>query len=314
MDGRVSEGVGYGKTILFGEHFVVYGKPAIASAIGSKTIAKVSDSDVFEFIDDRPETPGYKEKKSGEIQRQIEALLKHFKIDVEKRPLKIVLEGNLECNSGVGASAALAASISRALNQHLNLGMNDEGINEAAYIAEEAGSGTPSGIDNTCSVYGGFIVFQKNVSGGRNRIEKISVETPVEIVMAGSGITQETKKVVEDVRNMREREPELFERIFKDYDEIFSRAKKAVDVMDLKELGGLMNRNQTLLEEMTLSCPEIEEILEATREAGAYGAKLTGTGRGGSVIALTPGKGLQDRVSDAIEEIGYKTFKTSLGV
>ena len=187
------QGQGFGKTILFGEHFVVYGLQGIASGLGNKTVAKVEKAEKFEFIDSRPETPGYKEKKKDEIQRQLDALIKHFKLDVEKNPIKITLEGNLICNSGVGASAALAASISRALNEMLELKMSDEEINEVAYIAECAGSGPASGIDNTCSVYGGFITFEKNLSGGPNKIGTLSVSKPIEMVLASTGITQETK-------------------------------------------------------------------------------------------------------------------------
>ena len=285
--------------LLFCEHFVVYRVPAVASAIGNKTVAKVEDSQEFSFIDNRPETPGYKTKKKDEISRQVEALRKHFNLD-SKRPVKIMLSGDLVCASGVGASAALAASISRALNEHFKLNLSDEEINKAAYVAEEAGSGTPSGIDNTCSVYGGFIVFQKNLAGGSNRIEKLSTKKPIEIVMANSGITQETKKVVEDVKRLKEADPKKFERIFADYQKVFDGGLNAIKNGDLTKLGTLMDENQRILAEMTLSCREVDEIIKAAKNAGALGVKLTGTGRGGSVIALTPGENLQNKVAAAI--------------
>ncbi|MBM3308887.1 MAG: mevalonate kinase, partial [Candidatus Altiarchaeales archaeon] len=276
----MSVGHGYGKTILFGEHFVVYGLPAVASALGVKTTAVVEDSPKFEFNDNRPETPGYKAKKRDEIQRQVDALKEYFRLD-EKKPVKITLSGDLVCASGVGASAALAASIARALSAHLNLNLSDEEINDAAYIAEEAGSGTPSGIDNTCAVYGGFIVFKKNLAGGKNDITPIKVSKPIEIVMASSGITQTTKEVVADVKRLKEENPEQYKKIFNDYQRIVEAGIKAIKSGDLKALGNLMDENQKLLAEMTLSCPEIEKIITAAKNAGAYGAKLTGTGRGG---------------------------------
>ncbi len=309
----MSDGSGFGKTILFGEHFVVYGLPAVASAIGKKTIANVEKSDKFEFIDNRPETPGYKETKKDEIKRQLDAIIRHFNIDVQNNPIKIVLSGDLECASGIGASAALAASISRALNQHLGLGMDDDEINRAAYIVEEAGSGTPSGIDNTCAVHGGFITFEKNLSGGPNKIERLSLPRPVEVVIANTGITKETKEVVADVKKLKENSPEIFGRIFSDYRQIFSDAVVAIKNGNMKKLGILMDRNQQILAEMTLSCPEIEEIISAAKSAGAFGAKLTGTGRGGSVIVLTPWKDLQEKVAKAIEEKGHSVLKTSIG-
>ncbi|MBU0763101.1 MAG: mevalonate kinase [Candidatus Altiarchaeota archaeon] len=302
-------GYGFGKTILFGEHFVVYGLPAIASAISNKTIAEIDSADEFTFIDERPETPGYKVKKKDEIQRQLGALKNHFKKD----NVRIKLSGDLACASGVGASAALAASIARAYNQHLKLNLTDEEINDVAFLAECAGSGKASGIDNTCSVYGGFIIFEKNLPGGKNIMEKIPVDKPINIVMASSGITQTTKEVVDDVRRLKEKNPEKFGEIFIQYRSVFDEAVNALEAGDNVRLGQLMDANQKLLTEMTLSCHEIDEIISLAKDAGALGAKLTGTGRGGTVIALTPDASIQDDVLAAIQDSGYKAVKTSVG-
>ena len=195
------KGIGFGKTILFGEHFVVYGLPAIASAISDCTLAEVEESEEgLTLIDNRPAAEGYKEVKQGEISRGLELILNFMKIDVDKTPLKITLSGNLECASGIGASAALASSIARALSEHFDLNLNDDQINEIAYEGEKGSAGTPSGVDNTCSTYGGMIVFEKNLVGGPNKIQRIEVLNPFEIVMANTGITQETKEVVADVK------------------------------------------------------------------------------------------------------------------
>ena len=308
------QGTGFGKTILFGEHFVVYGLKGVASGLGNKTIAKIEKAAKFEFLDLRPETPGYKEKKKEEIQRQLDALIKHFKLDVEKQPIKITLEGDLLCNSGVGASAALAVSISRALNKMLGLGMDNEKINEAAYIAECAGSGPASGIDNTCSTYGGFITFEKNLEGGPNKIGKLSVSKPVEMVLASTGITQETKKVVGDVKAKKEADEKWFDKVCKKYSETCEKGLEAIKKEDWKQVGKMMDKNQELLREIDVSCKEIEEIIETGKEAGAIGGKLTGTGRGGYVQLLTPGQELQEKVAKSIEEKGYSTLKTKIGI
>lgn len=311
----MAEGQGFGKTILFGEHFVVYGLPGIASALGSKTIAKAEKSEKFEFIDNRPETPGYKEKKEGEIQRQLDALLKYFNLEKEGNSVKIELSGDLICNSGVGASAALASSISRAINGLLDLGLDDGQINEAAYFAEEGGTGkgSVSGIDNTCATFGGFILFEKNLEGGQNKMERLSVKKPVEIVLASTGITQETKKIVAGVREKKEANEKEFEKIFAGYRATCQSAFDAIKKEDWKRVGTLMDKNQSLLEKIGVSCKEIEEIRKTAKKAGAFGAKLTGTGRGGYVLLLTPGKELQEKVAEAVEETGYTIFRTKIG-
>lgn len=310
----MGEGKGFGKTILFGEHFVVYGLPGIAAAISDYTEARVEPSEKeFAFVDNRPETPGYKETKKDEIKRQLDALQKHFKIDPQKNPLKITLDGNLVCASGIGASAALATSISRALNQMLGLNMNDKEINMAAYVAEEAGSGTPSGIDNTCAVFGGVITFEKNLQGGPNKIALLKIKQPVEIVLANSGITQETKIVVGDVKALKEKKPKEFEKIFKEYRKIFDSALSALEKGDWKKVGKLMNKNHELLQKITVSCKELDKMQKIALKAGALGAKLTGTGRGGLLIALTPEEELQEKVAKALEKAGFACQKTRIG-
>lgn len=309
----MAEGKGFGKTILFGEHFIVYGLPGIASALGDYTTAQIEKSPGFEFVDNRPETPGYKETKKDEINRQVDALLEYFKFDRQTAPFRITLSGSLVCASGVGASAALATSIARAFNQELRLGLSDTQINNVAFLAEEAGSGAPSGIDNTCSVFGCFITFEKNLAGGPNRIDLLKVKKPAEIVLANSGITQETKIVVGDVKALKEKKPEWFQGIVDEYLALYGKAVDAIKIEDWKTVGTLMNKNHELLQKITVSCRELDEMQATALKAGAFGAKLTGTGRGGMLVCLTPGKALQETVAKALDQKGFPTTKTSIG-
>ena len=308
---------GYAKVIMFGEHFVVYGLPGIVAALDSYTTAKVEPGEPgsgLTVIDDRPAVDGYKEKKRGEQDRALELIMNFMKIDTGKNPLKITLEGNLKCVGGRGASAAMATSIARALSEHFGMKLDDDRINEISYEGEKGSAGTPSGIDNTAATYGGLLIFKKNLEGGPNMIEKLSIKEPIEIVLANTGITQDTKEVVADIRNKREQEPEKFKRIFSEYKKVFEEAQSALRDSDLEKLGMLMDKNQELLREMTLSCPEAERIIKTAKESGALGAKLTGTCRGGSLVLLAPGKELQERVAKAIEDIGFETLKTRIGI
>ncbi len=309
----MGEGKGFGKTILFGEHFVVYGLPAIASALGNTTTAKVerNGKEGYELVDDRPETPGYKEKKKGEYEKLIGNVINFMGVE---EGIRITLGGNLVAASGVGASAACAAALARAINDEFQMGWDDEKINKAAYEGEKGPHGTPSGIDNTAAVFGGLLRFKKNLESGPSTIEKMKIKEPVEIVLGDSGKTSSTKEVVADVRALKEEKPDEINPVFEEYAKLVEEAKEALLTYDLEKVGQLMNRNHELLQKITVSCPELDEMVETVREAGALGAKLTGTGRGGLMQALTPGRELQEKVAKAIEEKGYTVFKAKIGV
>jgi mevalonate kinase len=310
----MAQGHGFGKTILFGEHFVVYGLPAIASALGSSTTAKVEAAKRYLLADERPATPGYKKEKFDEQAESNSLIFRALGIDPEKTPFKMTLGGDLTAASGVGASAASAAAIARALDGHFRLGLDDERINMAAYEGEKGYHGKPSGIDNTAAVYGGLIWFQKNLSGGDNVMERLRMHKPVEIVLGNTGITSSTKEVVEDVKKAREADGKKYDRIFADYLVTVKAAREALLKGDLAAVGSLMDRNHALLQEMKVSCEELDLLVGIAREEGAAGAKLTGTGRGGLMLALTPGKPLQKKVAEAIEGEGYVAYRSVIGV
>ena len=308
-------GKGYGKTILFGEHFVVYGLPAIASALGSYTTAevKVLKGQGWEVIDNRPATPGYKKQKFDEAQESIKNVITFLNIDSEKQKLELTFAGDLYAASGVGASAAQCTSLARAINYEFNLNLDDEKINEAAYEGEKGYHGTPSGIDNTASTYGGLIWFEKNLSGGKNKIERLQSKEKMFLVIGNTGLTASTTEVVADVRKLKDENPEKFEKIFNTYKDLVMKAKEALIESDITTIGNLLNKNHELLQEITVSGEINDLLVNIARENGAIGAKMTGTGRGGLVISLAPDENTQEKIFDAIQEKGYMAWKTTIG-
>jgi len=311
----MGRGSGFGKAILFGEHFVVHGVPGIVSAIDSTADAEVKKTETGITVEDeRKGAKGYTEKKRAQQKESIERILKTMGIDPEKAGLKIWLGGNLPSFSGIGASAASSVAIARATAEEFKMRLSDEKINEVAYEAEKAYAGTPSGIDNTAATYGGLIWFKRNLSGGPNTIEKLSIREPVEIVMGNTGIVADTKEMVAGVAERKERNPEKYNPLFKQAGELALTARKALEDFDLRGVGRLMNKNHRLLQEIEVSCKELDYLVNLAIEQGAFGAKLTGGGGGGCMVALTPTKELQESVATAMEKEGFEVLRTKIGI
>ena len=182
----MGKGSGFGKTILFGEHFVVHGVPGIASAVDSaaESIVKKAAKGIT-VTDERSGAKGYAEKKKLQQLESIERMLKAMGMD-PKTGMDIWLGGNLPGFSGLGASAASSVAIARAIAEEFGLQLSDEQINDVAYEAEKAYAGNPSGIDNTAATFGGLIWFKKNVADGTNTIEQLSIREPVEIIIGNT--------------------------------------------------------------------------------------------------------------------------------
>jgi mevalonate kinase len=310
----LGKGEGFGKVILFNEHFVVYGLPAIASAIGARTTALVkrgANSGV-QLKDERPETPGYKAEKLNQQKESLDLMLKFMNIDTQHNDYTITLGGDLLAASGVGASAASCAAIARAFSDELGLNYSDEKVNEVAYEGEKGYHGTPSGIDNTAATYGGLIWYRRE--GSSQLMERMRLRKPVEIVMGNTGKVADTKVVVAGVRERKEKEAEKYERLFKNADQLARDARKQLDAFNLEKVGACMNENHRLLQEIGVSSPELDSLVSLARDAGALGAKLTGTGRGGYMVALTPGRDLQGRVAEEIGRKGFQALRTTIGI
>ncbi|MFQ6063863.1 MAG: mevalonate kinase [Candidatus Bathyarchaeia archaeon] len=311
----MGRGSGFGKVILFGEHFVVHGVPGIVSAIDLTTDAEVKKiGQGITIKDERQSAKGYTEKKKTQQKESINRMLRSMGIDLEKASLEIWLGGNLPGFSGIGASAASSVAIAKAIAEEFEMKMSDEKINEIAYEAEKAYAGTPSGIDNTAATYGGLIWFRRNLSGGPNTIERLSIRKPVEIVIGNTGVVADTKEMVAGVAARKKKNPEKYDPLFNQAERLAFEARKALEDFDLLRVGRLMNENHGLLQGIEVSCKELDYLVNLAREQGAYGAKLTGGGGGGCMVALTPGKELQEAVAVAMEKEGFKVLRTKIGI
>ncbi|HSO13635.1 MAG TPA: mevalonate kinase [Anaerolineales bacterium] len=286
-----------GKIILFGEHAVVYGHPALAVPVTQvHADVEITDSSRSGIWIDAPDISLRAELNALPSDHPIAAVIHNFLFLSRTSPsrsgrgdegggrfpnLEIKITSTIPVASGLGSGAAVTVALTRALSSHINYPMADEEVNVFSYEIEKLHHGTPSGIDNTVITYAKPVYFIKG-----QPIETFTVGRPFTIVIGDTGISAPTKESVGDVRKLWEADKEKWEDVFNQVGKIANKARDAIERGQTKELGKLMNRNHALLQEMTVSSPELDKLVEAARNAGASGAKLSGGGRGGNMIAL----------------------------
>jgi len=307
---EVETGTGFGKVILLGEHAVVYGRHALAVPIPLAMRAVVEDGDQgvqlmiprwgIEYqLAKAPEQRRSFERAAGAIMDQL---------GLGDRPIRIEVFPDVPRGMGLGGSAALAVAIVRALDLHFKLGLSDEQVNQLAFESEQIAHGQPSGIDNTVATYGQPLLFRK---GSPPLIEPLNVPEPLTLVVGMTHKEGLTAKTVARVREARDRNPRLYEKVFDDIDALVLQAVSALQDRDVAALGELMNVCQGLLNALQVSTPELEQLIGIARRAGAVGAKLTGGGGGGAMIALCQDNA--DAVQAAIERRGFRTLRFEAG-
>src|SRR5574340_1071812 len=289
--------MGFGKTILIGDQFVLDEVPAIVSSISYETVATVERISGSGWVleDNRIEVPGYKEKKKEQQAKSIDRVLEVMKVDPQKTPIKITFGGSLLAGSGVGASAASCVSLARALNEEFKLGYSVEQINRTAWQGEFPYHGVASGVDNTASTYGGLLLFW--LKAGEQHFERIKTPQAFEIVLANSGITANTAALDEFIEKQKKADPKLFQARLQKIVSQGQQMKAALQAGDLSAVGKLMTENHALLIEMDMSHETLDRMCNTALEKGALGAKVTGGGRGGYMVSLTPGTDLQEKVA-----------------
>ncbi|MBN1486992.1 MAG: mevalonate kinase, partial [Anaerolineae bacterium] len=275
-----------GKVILCGEHSVVYGQPAIAVPVsGLRAYANVEAAptegslqlisrDLNETISLEVAPP---EHPLAAIARETLAYL-----TLPSPAASLTLWSELPIASGLGSGAAVSVAIARALAAYLGRELQPQEVSALAYEVEKIHHGTPSGIDNTVIAYEAPVYFVKGQPP-----EIFVIKEPFYLVIANSGIPSATKQAVMGVRNRRNAKPEEYDTYFNRMGEIANAARTAIEQGDIASLAPLLNENHSLLREIGVSLPELDRLVAVAKNAGATGAKLTGAGTGGNVIALT---------------------------
>ncbi len=275
-----------GKVILFGEHAVVYGRPAIAAPLFHvQATARVMDASPGQgVVVDAPdlgqrcavhEAPA-DDPHAATIRNVLARLGCHSAPDIT-----VTLSSTIPVASGLGSGAAVATALVRALAAHLGHSLSPAEVSALVYETEKLHHGTPSGIDNTVIAYEQPIYFVR----GRAP-ERFAAGGHLPLVIADSGVPSPTKVTVDDVRKGWHDDCARYEALFDEIAEVARRARTAIEEHRLADVGRLMNRNHQLLCALDVSSALLDRLVEVAGHAGAWGAKLSGGGRGGNVIAL----------------------------
>jgi mevalonate kinase len=304
-----------GKVILFGEHAVVYGYPAIAvpvtqvqakavvvpNPVGPSGEIKISAPAIH--VDGTLKSLPVDHPMAKAIHLTLES------VDIPEPPaFNLKLSSTIPIAAGLGSGAAITVVLIRAVSSFLGRPLSDEVVNGLTFEVEKIYHGIPSGIDNTVVTYEAPVFFVKGYPP-----ETFAVKRPFFIVIGDTGISSPTAVTVGNVRKAWETQPEKFNQLFKGCGEIAMQARQAIETGDVEALGPLMDENQALLMEMEVSSPELESLIATAKDAGAMGAKLSGAGGGGNMIALVTSTEA-DRIAGALERAGAtRTIITQVG-
>ncbi|HQZ22155.1 MAG TPA: mevalonate kinase [Thermoflexales bacterium] len=283
------------KIILCGEHAVVYSRPAIALPLPALRAhariharvdgVRIVAQDIGLVFDLSPkshhplarivtQTMEFVERDGGrEADREAPA----------PASFELILQSDIPVSSHLGSGAAVSVACARAVAAHLGRELAPNEASDLAYEIEKIYHGTPSGIDNTVIAHEQPVWFTR---GQPPVVLADGALNALHLVIADTGIATPTRIPVGQVRRGWEEHPAQYNALFDEIGDVVARARDALTAHDAPALGRLMNRNHALLQALGVSCPELDDLCEAARAAGALGAKLSGGGQGGNMIAL----------------------------
>lgn len=300
------------KIILFGEHAVVYGQPAIAVPVGGlRAIASIEPNsegfcvllaDTGQMLRETALEETLEDSFSTVIRLAVQAL------NTPLPYVTITLRSDIPMASGLGSGAAVSTALARAIASASGQLLSPTTLNDLIFEVEKLHHGTPSGIDNTVIVYEQPVYFVRN-----QPIERLRIGQPFHLLIGDTGKIALTRHSVGDVRMLYEKNPEDTEPILNTIGDITQQARAAIEQGRSVELGPLMDENHRYLQQLTVSSTELDQLVIAARSAGALGAKLSGGGRGGNMIALVEPETLAD-VRKALFQAGaVRVYETVVG-
>ncbi|MDR0911904.1 MAG: mevalonate kinase [Methanobrevibacter sp.] len=308
-----------GKTILFGEHAVVYNQPAIAVAVDKRAVIRIKKSSKgvstfwsndlgFEAELDIPNKNYKLIKGRPGIIRYVLEILNKWHDNYYRDPLDIKLSLNIPIGSGLGSSAAVTVATLAALFNYHGFPFNKKVLAKEAHKIEKSVQGMASPLDTAVSTYGGLIYLSRN-----KEISEFKLDIDSDFVIGFTEKKGNTGAMVKSVNALKDRNPRIVSSIIETMGQITDEAKDALLNKDYNKLADLMNLNQGFLDAIGVNTFELSRMIYTARKNGAIGAKITGAGGGGSIIALAPNNALNVVKSLNVEDKGILASITHKG-
>jgi len=299
------------KIILLGEHWVVHGSKAVAAAVG--LYARAWGQEAEQGIIVSSKNMGVIEDLTScrrfcnlwEAARHIAASVSH-----RPWPARIYIESDIPIGAGMGSSAAVAVAFSACYAVLGGIKPSVDLVLNAAYEAEKVVHGNPSGIDNTVSAIGGFVLYRRGEAP--TRLSNVGLRG-TKLLIIDTGIPRSTKVAVNLFSTRLRALKGLGESLLSLMNRVVDEAIAALQRNDASKLGLLLDLSHGLLNAMGISHEALEIAIHIARQGGAYGAKLTGAGMGGTAIALVPPE-KAGSISDMLRERGFRVFEVEIGV
>lgn len=296
-----------GKIIITGEHFVVHGATALAAAISKGATVKAQESGETQIVSTTLHArSGLHPPPSHPLRPVAEALQRAREHLGEKKGLKITISSNIPSGSGLGSSSSVAVAVIAAATAALGHRIPKHEIVDLAMVAEKIIHGNPSGIDVNIAAYGGVILFKR---GDPPRY--VEVRQPFPIIVASTGIRRKTSQMINKVTAVKQAHPHLFQALTVASSRFSEIGAEALTKGDLPTLGASMTFHHTVLNWLGASIPELDRLVETAQAKGALGAKLTGGGGGGCIIALPPRETAQE-ISASLRPLAKDVFMEQL--
>jgi mevalonate kinase len=217
-----------------------------------------------------------------------------------EQDLTVTVRSTIPIARGLGSGAAVSTALTRAVAQYFSRALTPAEVSRLVYEVERIHHGTPSGIDNTVIAYERPVYFVRG-----DEPEILAVGQPLNLLVADTGLASSTKEVVDAVREAWQRSRERYEDLFDRAGSIAVKVRRAIETGDVGQVGRMMDENHGLLQAMGVSSPRLDALVDAARHRGALGAKLSGAGRGGNVIALVSSQ-TRDEVERALISAGAR--------